>query len=112
MFELAVVLVVKRNQEWKEKEMKGCSAESTQMRRLTMINGLRRRKLSQLAQSDNLWNTIEGGNNELDDQKHSTWTPRGWITSSRTNMIDFSSLAIFLFTYLVFNLGYYYCYKK
>ena len=100
MFELAVVLVVKLNQEWKEKEMDG---ESPQIKALVNKKlGLRRRKVIQLDPSDNFWETIGKEHNELDGKKYSISKYRGnWITSSRTNMIVFSSLSIFLFAYFI-----------
>ena len=108
MFELAVVLVVKLNKEWKEKDGLGCYGEFPQIK--TLVNkklGHRRRKLIQVDQPNHFWETSAKQHNELDGKARSIKKYRGnCITSSRTNMIDFSSLAIFLFAYFIFNLGY------
>ena len=109
MFEFAVVLVVKLNQEWKEKEVEGCYGESSHIKSLENKKlGIRRRNLVQSDQTDNLWENIEKQQIELKGERYEIGKYRGnWITSSRTNMIDFSSLFIFLFAYLLFNLGYF-----
>ena len=114
MFEFAVVLVVKLKQEWKEKEVEGCYGESSPIKTLeNKKNCIRRRNLVQSDQSDNLWETIEKQQIEFNGERYEIGKYRGnWITSSRTNMIDFSSLFIFLFSYFVFNLGYFCHYMK
>ena len=114
MFEFAVVLVVKLSQEWKEKEVEACTGESSHINTLESTKrGIRRRNLVKSDRCDNLWETIEKQQIELKGERYEIGKYRGnWITSSRTNMIDFSSLFLFLFSYFVFNLCYFCHYMK